>query len=335
MSAVFAAAFAATASSLATTVQAQTSSPNCTVTPAIVGNPADVCRKAADIFSLVVPQVGVALAGGNSILGEGGTLGGWGKRSVTLRVSAVDGTMPKNIVPLTLTRGETADDFGAARTPVPMASVDGAVGLFSGIPLGLTNAFGIDALIGVMAISDVSKDRVRVSPSSAKYAISYGVRLGLLQESSLIPGVGVSYLRRKVPTLNVDYTTSNDTLSVRNTSLTANALRLTVSKRLTILGLAAGVGRDEIEGATDVAAVVNEPIAGTQQRVAFGFPTLNEKVTRNTAFVNASLGVLAARLVVEYGRSSAGAARPTLNSFGGHKANEAYNYASAGLTIRF
>jgi hypothetical protein len=328
-------ALLATTTMVSHRTQAQTTAPDCRVTPAIAGNPADVCRKAADIFSLVVPQVGVALSGGNTILGEGGTLGGWGKRSVTVRVTAVDGTMPKNLVPLTLTRGATADDFGSARTPVPMASIDAAVGVLTGFPLGLTNVGGVDALIGVTAISDVTKDRVHVSPASAKVAVTYGVRVGILQESSLVPGLGVSYLRRKVPTMNVDYTTSNDTLSVRNTALTSNALRVVLSKRLTIIGLAVGVGRDEIEGATDIHAVVNEPVLGTSQRVEFSFPTLRETVTRNTAFVNASLGVLAARLVVEYGRSSAGTLRQTLNSFGGHRPNEAYDYASAGLTVRF
>jgi hypothetical protein len=315
---------------------AQGISPDCTVTPAVVGNPADICRKAADLWAFVVPQVGVALAGGNAILGEGGTLGGWGKRSVTLRVTAVDGRLPKNTVPLTLNRSTaTGDDFGATRAPVPMASLDAAIGVFAGAPLGLTNVGGIDALVGVTAISDITKDRLALSPAGSKYAVSYGVRIGALQESSLVPGLSVSYVRRKVPTLNVDYTPSNDTLAVRNASLTANALRVVISKRLTIFGLALGVGRDDIEGVTGVRAVVNEPVLGIAQRVVVTFPTLQQKVQRNTAFVNASVGLLAARLVAEYGRSSAGTLRQTLNTFGGHAANEAYSYGSVGLTVRF
>ena len=310
--------------------------PTCTISPAVAGNAADVCRKASDLFAFMVPQVGVALAGGNTVLGEGGTLGGWGKRSLTLRATAVDGALPKNTVPLTLLRsGATADDFGATRVAVPMASLDVGVGLFTGLPMGVTNVGGVDALIGVTAIPDISKNRLKIATANARYAVTYGVRVGLLQESSFVPGIGVSYLRRKVPTLNADYTPSNDTLAVRNTSLTANALRLTISKRLTIFGIAAGIGRDEIEGTTAIKAVVNESILGTPQRVTVSFPTLTNKVTRNTAFVNASVGLLMARLVAEYGRSSAGTLGQTLNSFGDHRANEAYDYGSLGVTIRF
>lgn len=311
------------------------SAQNCT-NPVPSGSPVDLCIKASDLFAFIVPQVGVALAGGNTILGEGGTLGGWGKRSVTLRLSAVNGTLPANSVPLTITRsGATGDDFGAKRTAVPMPSLDAAVGLFSGIPLGLTNVGGVDALIGATAIPTVTSGRLSLKPQDKAFALSYGVRLGLLQESSLVPGIGLSYMRRRVPTLNVDYTPNNDTLQVQNMSLTANAIRAVISKRFLLFGIAAGVGRDEIEGVTGARAVVNETISCTAQRAVITLPTLSEKTTRNTAFVNASFGLSIARIVAEYGRSSAGSLRQTLNTFGGHQANDAYSYGSVGLTVRF
>ena len=142
-------------------------------------------------------------------------------------------------------------------------------------------------------------------------------------------------MRRKVPTLNVDYTPNNDTLQVQNMSLTANAIRAVISKRFLLFGVAAGVGRDEIEGVTGARAVVNETISGTAQRAVITLPRLSEKTTRNTAFVNASFGLSIARIVAEYGRSSAGSLRQTLNTFGGHQANDAYSYGSVGLTVRF
>ncbi len=316
--------------------RAQGVSPNCTVTPAVVGNATDICRKAADVFAFVVPQLGVALAGGNPVLGEGGTLGGWGKRSLTLRVSAVDGLVPQSNVPLTLTRtGAVGDQFGAKRVPVPMPSVDAAIGVVKGIPLGLTNIGGVDVLLGATVVPTVASGAFRLAPAASAVAVSYGARVGLLQESAFVPGVSVSYMRRKVPTLNADYTTANDTLQVRNASLTANALRLVASKRLAIFGVAAGIGRDDITGVTGVRAIVNEPVLGTTQRAEMAFPVLRESVQRNTAFVNASLSLIVARLVAEYGRSSAGALRQTLNTFDGHQANDAYSYGSVGITVRF
>ncbi len=315
--------------------QAQPTGPTCTVTPSTFGNATDVCRKAADLFAFVVPQVGVALAGGNPILGEGGTLGGWGKRTVTLRVSAVDGRAPNNAVPLTLNRPAASDDFGADRTPVPMISLDAAVGLFTGIPMGVTNVGGVDLLVGATGSPSVTAGPFALKPQGVGVALSYGVRVGLLQESAFVPGLSVSWMRRKVPTLDVDYTPSNDTLQARNIALTADALRLVASKRFALLGFAAGIGRDRIEGASELQALVNETVQGTSGRAVIAFPTLREEATRNTAFVNASIGVPMARLVVEYGRSSAGTLRETLNTFGGRRANEAYTYGSVGVTVRF
>lgn len=314
------------------TLRAQGTTPVCTVTPASAGNAADVCRKATDIFAFVVPQFGVALAGGNTVLGEGGTLGGWGKRSATLRVTAVDGRLPENDVTLSLTPpAAQSSNFGASRVPVPMASLDAAVGIYAGFPFGVTNAGGVDVLVGAIGVPSVSSGDVTIQPQGASVALSYGVRVGLLQESSFVPGISLSWMRRKVPTLDMQYAPSNDTLSVQNVSLTADAVRAVVSKRFTFVGLAAGVGRDKIEGTSGINAVVNE----SGQRLTVAFPTLTETTTRNTAFLNASFGISAARLVAEYGRSSAGDARETLNTFGDRSANEAYTYGSVGVTIRF
>jgi len=315
---------------------AQAVSPQCTVTPAVAGSALDICRKAADLFAFVVPQVGVALSGGNPVLGEGGTLGGWGKRSVTFRVTAVDGRLPVKSVPLTLQRsGAVGDDFGADRAPVPMASIDAAIGVLTGIPVGVTNVGGVDLLVGATAVPTVKKGSFDLEPDGRGIAFSYGARIGLLQESSFVPGISVSYLRRALPSMDANSTTTNDTVQVRNVSLTSQALRLVASKRFVFIGLAAGIGQDKITGNADLSAVVNEPLLGTSQRVAITFPTLRESVTRNTAFVNASLGLSAARLVVEIGRSNAGTVRETLNTFDGRRANEAYTYGSAGLTVRF
>lgn len=315
---------------------AQSTPANCTVTPSAAGSATDVCRKASDLFAFMVPQVGVALAGGNHVLGEGGTLGGFGKATVTLRLTAVSGRIPKNTIPLTLSRPAAAsDDFGARRVALPMPSLDVAVGVFPGLPLGVTNVGGVDALVGVIGSPGVRSGPFELHPRGGGVAVAYGLRVGALQESSFVPGVSVSWLRRKVPTLDLDYTPSNDSLQVRNTSLTANTLRLVASKRFLLFGMAAGIGRDEIEGKSALSAVVNETISGTPTRATVTFPTLSEKVKRNTAFVNATFGLPIARIVVEYGRSSAGTLRETLNTFGGRKANEAYGYGSVGITVRF
>jgi hypothetical protein len=314
------------------TLRAQGAQPVCTVTPSTAGNAADVCRKAADIFAFIVPQFGVALAGGNSALGEGGTLGGWGKRSATLRVTAVDGRLPENDVALSLTPPSAqSSDFGASRVPIPMASLDAAIGIYTGFPSGVTNLGGVDVLVGLVGVPSVTSGDVTIKPEGSSVALSYGVRVGLVQESSFVPGISINWMRRKVPTLNLEYAPNNDTVSAQRVSLTADAFRAVISKRFTLMGLAAGFGRDKIEGGADLNAIVNE----SGQRTAIASSGLNESIARSTAFVNASFGISAARVVAEYGRSSAGAVRETLNTFGDRSANEAYSYGSLGVTIRF
>lgn len=327
---VFTAIGAGQPSSLA----AQTTSGPCTVTPGVVSG-ADACQKGRDLFGFVVPQIGIAVSSGNPVLGEGGTLGGWPKRAFSFRVSAVDGQLPKNAVPISVTGSAVGSDFGAARTPIPLPSADAAIGIFPGIPLGLTNTLGVDVLLGASYLPTVNESNFEVAPKDGGFAFQYGVRVGALQESSVIPGLSVSYMRRKLPTVDLGYTPNNDTLTVTGTSVTSNALRIVASKRFAIFGLAAGVGRDEIEGSASMRASVNETVLGTNQRFLVELPNLRYTTTRNTAFVNASLGLGLARLVGEYGWSSEGTVRETVNQFGGRKADEGYRYGSLGIAFRF
>ncbi|WP_373064020.1 hypothetical protein [Gemmatimonas sp.] len=313
---------------------AQTISGPCTVAPGSLSG-ADACQKARDLFGFVVPQIGVAVSSGNPVLGEGGTMGGWPKRAFSFRVSAVDGQLPRNAVPISVLGPAVGSDFGAARTPIPLPSADAAIGLFPGIPLGLTNTLGVDVLLGASYLPSVKESNFEVTPDNGGFAFQYGVRVGALQESSFIPGLSVSYMRRKMPTVDLGYTPNNDTLNVTGTSVTSNAIRLVASKRFAIFGIAAGVGRDEIEGSASMRAVVNETVLGANRRSLVELPDLRYTTTRNTVFVNGSLGLGLARLVGEYGWSSEGTVRETVNQFGGRKADEGYRYGSLGIAFRF
>lgn len=324
----------ASSSVFASAMQAQTTSGACAVSPATFSG-ADACRKALDLFAFVMPQVGVALSGGNPVLGEGGTLGGWPKRAFSLRANVVDGLLPKNTVPINATGGAVASDFGASRAPVPVPTAEAAIGLFAGLPAGLTNVLGVDALLGVTYLPSANENDFSLKPSGSNFAFSYGVRVGALQESSLIPGVSVSYMRRKLPTMNVSYTPNSNELNITDLSSTSDALRLTVSKRVAIFGFSGGVGRDQIESTASMSGVVRETILSTPVSASVALPNMRQKVSRNTAFVSASVGIAMLRLVGEVGWSGAGDKQGTLNTFGGHSANDGFRYGSIGLATRF
>lgn len=315
---------------------AQSGTPTCSVSPAVLSG-ADACQKAQDLFAFVVPQIGVAVSGGNPLPGDAGTLGGFGKRAISLRVVAVEGRLPKNSVPISVIPPNTrrSSDFGAARTIVPIPAVDLAIGLFPGLPLGVTNVGGVDLLVGATLLPSVSQNAFDVSPRNGGVGLAYGLRVGALQESSFVPGVSLSWQRRTTPTTDFRYAVDNDTLSVTGTTVRADAFRLVASKRLALFGLAVGVGRDRIEGESRLDATVNETAGGVPQRATVTLSGLRETASRNTAFANASFSVLLFRIVGEFGWSSAGTIRETVNTFGGRRANEGYRYGSLGLTARF
>lgn len=318
-----------------TVVRAQTCSISSTPSGVPVTFAQDACVKAQDIFRFLSPQVGVALSGGNPLLGEGGSLGGWGKRSAVLRVTAVDGRVPENDVTFTGSTQPVASNFGAARAPIPVPSLDVGIGLYRGVPVGLTNVGGVDLLLGLTFIPNVSEDQLAVKSEGSGMAVSVGARVGILQESALVPGVAVSYMKRRLPTTSISYRTGNDTLAVRDTRVESTAIRLTANKRFGFFAVGGGIGSDQLSSRTSAEAVLNERVAGQDVRAVVTLDDLKETTTRGTAFVNVSFGLPMAQVVVEVGQSQAGDIRETTNTFGNRRANEAYRYGSIGFGFRF
>lgn len=323
-----------------TEAQAQTA-PTCDVLGSAAvpaGLLADACQKAQDVFRFMAPQVGVALSGGNVLPGEGGALGGWGKRSAVLRVTMVDGAVPARAVALTASGGPVASDFGAQRAPVPVPSLDVAVGVFRGVPVGLTNVGGIDLLGSLTFLPRVARDELRVAGEGSAFAGSIGARLGILQESAAVPGVAFSVMRRRLPPTSVRYRTADDTLGVFGARTASTVLRLTANKRFGVVAIGGGVGQDRLDTRATLEAIVNlpPPVPGGQvPRAVARIRDLRDETTRNTAFLNLGLGLARTQLVLEVGQSQAGDARQLLNTFGDRRANEAYRYGSIGLGVRF
>src|SRR5579885_2874002 len=108
----------------------------------------DACQKAVDIFQYMAPQLGGAITGGNATLGQGGALGGIGHFSIGVRVNAVQGSVPQvNDASATpVFTGAAKTNYATKDTPVPMPTADAALGVFGGIPLGVTNILAVDVL---------------------------------------------------------------------------------------------------------------------------------------------------------------------------------------------
>src|SRR5438128_1147746 len=150
----------------------------------------DACQQAYDVFQLMAPQLGLALAGGNAILGTGSTLGGLGHISVGLRANAFSGLLPDVTNFQRSTSGAQQRTLPTKDQFIGLPTADAAIGVFSGIPLPLTHVGGVDLLVSGMYVPTVSQGGFSVTPST-NVQIGYGARVGLLQESLVVPGVSV------------------------------------------------------------------------------------------------------------------------------------------------
>ena len=154
----------------------------------------DACQKAVDLFQYMAPQLGLAIAGGNATLGQGGTLGGFGHFSVGLRGNAFSGDCPSV---RTSTRRSGATHGAALRTTsprrrqfIPLPAADAAIGIFKGVPLGADERRRRRSCSSARPTCPSSTSERRASRHAGRLAeVGYGARVGLLQESLVVPGV--------------------------------------------------------------------------------------------------------------------------------------------------
>ena len=297
----------------------------------------DACQKAVDLFNFFTPQLATALAGGSHTLGQGGALAGLGHVAVDLRVTGVQGTLPKVAGVGLSTSGATATTFAGENKYVPMLTADAAIGIWRGYSLGVTHVGGIDALVSATYLQAFNGGDVQVKLSGDKLKFGYGVRLGLLEESLLAPGVSVSYLKRDLPVFSVSGSSTvtaggasaPGTLAINGFTLKTSSWRLTASKNLLFLGLSAGFGGDKYDASSTIIGTVNAPApVGTQTGTAS--PTLS--MTRTNYFVGLSLDVLIAKLVAEAGQVTGGSLPAGLNNFGSAP-DKSRSYLTVGLRI--
>lgn len=257
------------------------------------GVTANACQQAVDLFTYVSPLLGTSIVGGNTTMGQGGALGtrlGFIPHvTVGVRINAVFGGIPEFSQPTPLLPGATGPDPAPAteitttKLPIPMPAFDAAIGVFGGVPLPMTNVGAVDVLLSAAYIPKVEKDEVTIEPETP-IKIGYGLRVGLLQESLLVPGIGFSWMKRDMPTTDITGTAGTASLSVSDFKLNTSAWRLTASKSLILFGLAVGVGQDTYETGASISATL--PPASMSP-----FVLEPPKVTRTNYFADVSMNL--------------------------------------------
>ncbi|MDQ2768779.1 MAG: hypothetical protein M3Y30_16680 [Gemmatimonadota bacterium] len=311
----------------AAALPAQSVDSQCT-DPNIVGvahQGGDACQKVADLFKYMNMQLGTWVAGGNPTLGQGGTLGGLGHFTVGVRANVMKATIPK-VNDIQVQSGPpVSTNIPSSDKWVGLPSVDVAVGLFKGFPVGITTIGGIDALVNVSYLPSYSKNSISVGAQDNKWKLGFGGRLGIIQESLLLPGIGVSYMVRDLPTTELSGTdNSGNTVSISDYKIRTKQWRLTASKKLLFLGLAAGVGQDTY----DTKASLTYNVDGTTPNAPIA---LHISPKRTNYFADVSFNFLLAHFVAEIGRVSGGDIT-TFNTFS-TSASDSRTYGSLGIRI--
>lgn len=297
----------------------------------------DACQIGVDVFQLLAPQLGVSLAGGNATLGQGGTLGGIGHFSIGVRANVLAGDIPDIDSDTYNPRytGAERRTLDTKKQALGLPAVDAAVGLFKGLPLGLTNIGGIDLLASatyVPGIGTEGEDDFVVAPES-NLKIGYGARVGLLQESLVVPGVSVTYMRRDLPTTSIFATSPDIDLAVRDVSVKTTALRVVASKSLLMFGLAAGVGQDSYDQSARIQATITQTGVGVQSDEI----VLAQELTRTNYFLDVSMNLPFIKIVGEVGQVTGGSL-PTgtpFNTFSSGDVTKSRTYGSVGLRFGF
>lgn len=295
----------------------------------------DACQKAIDLFKYMAPQLGISLTGGNALLGTGGTVGGLGHFRVEARASGLWGSVPQvqnsNVQPQP--GPYVASNYSTKSQVLGLPAVNAEIGLFKGLNLGITHFGGIDALVTASYIPNVSASGVDVSTTGSNLKFGGGARIGLLEEGLLWPGIGFTYMRRDLPTINVvgSVPTPPGTTSLRvdNLDEKTTAWRLVANKNLILINIAAGVGQDKYESSADVSATVN--FAGASGSRA---PVLmKQNLTRTNYFADVSLNLLLLKLIGEIGMTHGGTIT-TYNKFD-TKPDASRLFGSVGLRFDF
>jgi len=291
----------------------------------------DACYMAMDLFQYVTPQLGISMTGGNVILAQGGTNGGFPRFSVGARVNLVAGNLPKLQTP-----SETGPAFRTSTNPYPtvdqyigLPAVDASIGLFRGFPVRFAHVGGVDALLSAVFVPTVKTSEVAIEPDTP-LKIGYGLRLGLIEETLLVPGVAVNVMLRDMPTTTILATLAGDSLIVTDYALKTTSWRATAGKSFVGFTIAAGVGQDVYDASTGIESIVNRPVIG---RVTTGPLKASQKITRLNYFANLALNMLVAKLVAEGGVITGGDVT-TSNVFD-INADAKRIYGSVGLRIGF
>lgn len=290
----------------------------------------DACQKAIDLFQYMAPQLGALLSGGNATQGLTGTLGGLGHFVLGVRANGIRGALPEvdRVVPAT--RGAQQSTYSVTEPLIGLPTGDAAIGIFGGIPVGLTKVGGLDLLVSASYLPNYNNASVDVAVPAGSWKFGYGAKIGIFQESLLAPGVSLSFLTRELPLVTITGRAGEDLLVLDSIRIKTNSWRLVAGKSFIFLGGAAGIGQDSYDSDARISVTIAPRPAS--EGGSGGPVTLEQKLTRTNYFASLWINAQVLRIVGEFGQASGGEIL-TYNGFTGPQADEAKKYFSVGVSL--
>ncbi len=291
------------------------------------------CKASVDLVNYMTPQLATSIAAGSSTLGQSGVLGGLGRFALSVRATAViNGAIP-DVADRPFRIDGAPASYTTTKQIIPGVGVDGSIGITKGLNVGATRVGGIDVLVSALYMPEADLGDFSLRAPDGSLKLGYGVRVGLLEESVVSPGLYVSYLQRDLPTITLSGSsgtstgagTASGTFSLNEFSVKTNAIRLVAAKGLGFLSFQAGVGQDTYKASAGVSATVNG-------QSTTGMADM--KMTRNNVFAGAMISFVVFKIVAEAGQVMGGSLAAPFNTFD-KKADESRTYLSGGIRIAF
>jgi hypothetical protein len=291
----------------------------------------DWCIQTAQAVTSAQPQLGILLAAGNPLLGAGRAGGGF--RIGILPQASVSAKL-NLVLPDLRSAGSGAEPMaGRLNAVAPAISGTAMLGIFPGVSLApmLAGIGSLDLLAQATYLPFRTLGTAGFEERSPELAYGAGVRVGILRESFLLPGVAVSAMYGRLGdagfgnvcpgTAQTTSTNASQGYTLEQGSCTGSgdgradgdagefsfnldniSLRAIVSKRVLLLGLAAGVGYDRWE--SDISFGFRAP----RDPRFFRASGLELSSRRWSAFANGVLSLPFVALAAEAGWLEGGAA---------------------------
>lgn len=297
------------------------SNPQCT--PYAASTQAEnLCNAAVDATNYFHPLLGLAISGGNPVVGSFKTFGGLGHLSIGIRATAFKANVPDLSYDGSTTTVPKGDEL-----PLGAPTIDAGLGLFNGLANGMLS---VDLLASVVAVP-TNIDNLSVDPDASTigdfaYHLGWGARVGVIKQAFPIPAVTVSYMKREIPTVQFGDVPGGDQYSYQ-IGVKSTSYRATVGYNLPIVSIGVGLGKDQYDG--DAVVQFRHPVTAATESINIGLDQ-----SRTTLFADVGFNLGPIKLAGEVGMQTSNDLK-TASDFEGIDVQEGLKYASVGLRIAF